>query len=177
MQMRNEPAMVSGENHRMHAPDIQILPLRTSEDRIAFRTLNEEWITRHFVMEKKDREILNDPDKEILAKGGHIFMAHAGEEIVGCVALIPMGRGVYELSKMAVSQKLRGLGIGRKLLLRAIEEAKALGAKSLFLGSSTKLKSAVHLYESAGFRHVPPIEIPPMPYTRADVFMEMRFDH
>jgi N-acetylglutamate synthase-like GNAT family acetyltransferase len=72
---------------------------------------------------------------------------------------------------MAVSPRLRGLGVGRRLLEHTIAEARALGAKSLFLGSSKKLKNAVHLYESVGFRHVAPDEIPPMPYTRADVFM------
>jgi hypothetical protein len=45
----------------------------------------------------------------------------------------------------------------------------------LFLGSNTKLQSAIHLYESVGFRHVAPENLPPMPYTRADTFMEMLF--
>ncbi len=156
-------------------PDrLEIRPLRSLEDRCAFRKLNEEWITRYFVLEDKDREILGDPDNTILRKGGRIFMVHAGDDVVGCVALIPLGNGVYELSKMAVSPRLRGLGVGRRLLEHTIAEARALGATSLFLGSSTKLKNAVHLYESVGFRHVPPEEIPPMPYTRADVFMAMR---
>jgi N-acetylglutamate synthase-like GNAT family acetyltransferase len=99
--------------------------------------------------------------------------AAATAEIVGCVALIPMGNGVYELSKMAVSPRLRGLGIGRTLLEHAIAQARAIGAQSLFLGSSTKLANAVHLYESVGFQHVPPERLPPMPYARADVFMKL----
>lgn len=151
-----------------------IRPLQSVEDRRAFRTLNEEWITRYFVLEDKDREILGDPDHAILRKGGRILMVQFGDELVGCVALIPLGNGVYELSKMAVSPRLRGHGVGRRLLEHTIAEARAMGATSLFLGSSTKLTNAVHLYESVGFRHVPPAEIPPMPYTRADVFMMMR---
>jgi N-acetylglutamate synthase-like GNAT family acetyltransferase len=162
------------ESGELNAPAVEIRPLKTSADRNAFRALNEEWITRYFVLEKKDREILDDPETAILSKGGHIFMVHAEGHAVACVALIPMGDGVYELSKMAVSPRLRGFGIGRRLLLYAIEKAKAIGAKSLFLGSSTKLKNAVHLYESVGFRHVPPENIPPMPYTRADVFMTIQ---
>ncbi len=43
-------------------------------------------------------------------------MAYAGADAVGCVALIPMRDGVYEISKMAVSPNLRGRGIGRRLL-------------------------------------------------------------
>lgn len=156
-------------------PDrLEIRPLQSVADRSAFRTLNEEWITRHFVLEDKDREILGDPDNAILRKGGRIFMVQAGDDVVGCVALIPLGNGVYELSKMAVSPRLRGRGVGRRLLEHTIAEARALGATSLFLGSSTKLTNAVHLYESVGFRHVRPEEIPPMPYTRADVFMMLR---
>ena len=49
-----------------------------------------------------------------------------------------------------------------------------MGARALFLGSSTKLPNAVHLYESVGFRHVPAESLPPMKYVRADVFMEMK---
>lgn len=154
-------------------PIVEIRSPAPGDDATAFRTLNEEWITRYFTLEPKDREILNDPVNSILRKGGHIFMAYAGAEAVGCVALIPMRVGVYELSKMAVSPQLRGRGIGRRLLQHAIAQAKCLGARSLFLGSNTRLKDAVHLYESVGFRHVEPERLPPMPYSRADVFMEM----
>jgi N-acetylglutamate synthase-like GNAT family acetyltransferase len=153
--------------------EIEIRPLLPGDDATAFRTLNEEWINRHFVLEAKDRETLSDPENSILLKGGHIFMVYAAGEPVGCVALIPMRDGVYELSKMAVSPSLRGQGIGRRLLQHTIDQARLLGARSLFLGSSTKLPSAIHLYESLGFRHVPPELLPPMPYARANVFMEI----
>lgn len=152
---------------------IEIRPLLPGGDTTAFRTLNEEWISRHFTLEARDVETLADPEGSILRKGGHIFMVHSGHEAVGCVALIPMSDGVYELSKMAISPRLRGRGIGRRLLQHAIDQARLIGARSLFLGSSTKLPNAVHLYESMGFRHVQPETLPPMPYTRANVFMEM----
>jgi len=74
---------------------------------------------------------------------------------------------------MSVSPALRNRGAGRRLILAAIETATELGATSLFLGSSTKLPSAVHLYESVGFTHVPAERIGPMPYARANVFMEL----
>ena len=100
-------------------------------------------------------------------------MAYADSEAVGCVAPIPMQDGVYELSKMAASPHLRGRGLGRRLLQHAIAQARSSGARSLFLGSNTRLKDAVHLYESVGFRHLKPEDLPPMAYSRADVFMEM----
>jgi putative acetyltransferase len=158
-------------------PAIWIRPLLAGDDTTAFRTLNEEWITRHFALEAKDRETLGDPEGVILKQGGHIFMVWTSiddeAEAVGCVALIAMGDGVYELSKMAVSPKMRGMGVGRKMLEHAVAQAKEIGAKRLFLGSNSKLADAVHLYESVGFEHLPEERRPRMPYRRANVFMEM----
>jgi putative acetyltransferase len=93
-------------------------------------------------------------------------------EAVGCVAPMPDGNGAYELSKMAIAPALRGRGAGRALLSAAIDHARELGARSLFLGSSRKLANAVHLYEALGFEHVAP-ETLDMPYARADVFMQL----
>ncbi len=152
---------------------LEIGPLRTEEDAHAFRTLNEEWITRYFSLEAKDVETLNDPENTILRKGGRIFVARSPAGTVGCVALMAMGDGVYELSKMAVDPALRGHGLGRRLLAYAIAEARSMGARSLFLGSNSRLQNAVHLYESAGFRHVPRERVPLSGYVRANVFMEM----
>lgn len=96
--------------------NIEIRSLLVGEDAAAFRTLNEEWIARHFTLEPKDVETLGDPENSILRKGGYIFMGYADGDAAGCVALIPMSGGVYELSKMAVAPHLRGQGIGRRLL-------------------------------------------------------------
>jgi putative acetyltransferase len=171
--MRCDDLQTRATKHEVHPAEVEIRSLRAGDDMTAFRTLNEEWITRYFVLEAKDQETLGDPEKTILRKGGQVLMAYLDVDAVGCVALIPMGEGVYELSKMAVAPQFRGLGIGRKLLQHVISEARAIGARSLLLGSSKKLEDAVHLYEAVGFRHVPPENLPPMPYVRADVFMEM----
>jgi len=163
-----------GEDGGVSRDEIEIRPLEIGEDGTAFRLLNEEWISRYFRLEAKDRETLGDPEGTILRKGGRVYQAWSGGEVVGCLALIPMGDGVYELSKMAVSPALQGKGIGRRLLLHAIAEARALGAASLFLGSNSTLKNAVHLYEAVGFEHVPAESLPDMHYARADVFMRMK---
>jgi putative acetyltransferase len=144
-------------------------------DADAFRRLNEDWIEKYFGMEEQDHLILDDPEGHILARGGHIFVAVAEGKVIGCCALILQQPGVFELGKMAVAEEYRGQGIGRRVLEYTIAQARALGAKSLTLGSNTKLANAVHLYESLGFRHVAPENIPPSPYARANVFMELQF--
>ena len=100
-----------------------------------------------------------------------MLIASWEDRIVGCAALIPAAEGVFELSKMAVDAAERGRGIGRKLLAAALERARKLGTTSLLLVSNSP---AVGLYESVGFRHVPPDEIGPMHYERADVFMKLQ---
>jgi putative acetyltransferase len=155
------------------ATALQIRPFQEG-DASAFRQLNEHWIKKYFALEEHDHIALGDPENNILRLGGHIFMAVTDSgEPVGCCALIPLRPGVFELAKMAVAEHCRGCGIGRKLLQYTLDQAKTLGAKCLFLGSNTKLASAVHLYESVGFRHLPPESLPPSPYVRANVFMSM----
>ena len=142
-------------------------------DAPAFRALNEEWIAHHFALEAEDRRQLDDPVAAYIDPGGRILIAELDGQAVGCVALVPDGSGACQLSKMAIAPALRGQGAGRRLLAAAIAEARQMGARSVYLGSSRKLANAVHLYEDAGFEHVPP-ETLDMPYLRADVFMRLR---
>jgi putative acetyltransferase len=155
------------------ATQTTIRELQPGEDGTDFRTLNEEWIAKLFTIEPRDREILGDPETHILSRGGHVYLVEAEGQTVACVALIPTGDDVYEVSKMAVSPTLRGRGIGRQLLEHTIAEGRKIRAKSLFLRSSTKLENAVHLYESLGFHHVPNETLPESHYARADVFMSL----
>jgi putative acetyltransferase len=154
---------------------VRVRPLESDSDAAAFRALNEEWIALHFTIEERDRRQLGDPVAAYVDTGGAILIAERDGVVVGCVALATDGSSAFELSKMAVSVRLRGRGVGRKLLAGAIDHARALGARSVFLGSSTKLPSAVHLYESFGFRHVPR-ETLRLTSTRIDVFMELELE-
>lgn len=142
-------------------------------DEAAFRELNEQWIDAHFGIEEKDREVLGNPRKYVLDPGGAIVMAIQDWEAVGCCALLAMGDDTFEVAKMTVSGKLRGQGVGRRLLASVIEQAKTMKAKKLYLETNSKLSDAIHLYESLGFQHVPLERVQPSPYARANVFMEM----
>src|ERR1700733_12640053 len=93
------------------SPKIEIRALLPGDDATAFRTLNEEWIARYFSLEARDIENLGPPQPSIRPKGGSIFMVYADSLPVGCAALIPLGQGGYDLSKMASSPQLRGRGI------------------------------------------------------------------
>ncbi|WP_430423386.1 GNAT family N-acetyltransferase [Phenylobacterium sp.] len=135
----------------------------------AFRTLNEAWISKYFALEPKDREVLGDPQGKIIAKGGAVFMALHDGEPVGCVALMKMDDGGYEVAKMTVSETLRGSGLGRLLMQRCIDAGAELGATRLYLETNSTLGPALGLYRAMGFKDLAPTDTP---YARADVFME-----
>jgi putative acetyltransferase len=135
----------------------------------AFRVLNEAWISKYFVLEPKDREVLNDPQGKIIDTGGRVFMALHDGEAVGCAALLKMDDGGYEVAKMTVSETLRGSGMGKLLMQRCIDAGAELGATRLYLETNSTLAPALGLYRAMGFRDLAPTETP---YIRADVFME-----
>ncbi len=139
------------------------------EWRAHFARLNLDWLERHFTVEDIDRRVLGDPESHILAAGGHVFFAAAGDQVVGTGALIRESDGVYELTKMAVDPQQQGRGIGRLIVQAAIDRFIASGGTTLFLESSSKLAPALHLYESLGFRHRG--RKPGSRYARSDVYM------
>jgi putative acetyltransferase len=144
-------------------------------DEGAFRRLNEDWIVRYFTLEPKDEDSFADPRGAILDRGGRIFVALSQGQPVGCCALVATVPGEFEVAKMAVAEACRRSGIGRRLLEKTIAAARAAGAHRLYLETNRKLAGAIRLYESLGFRHLPPERIVRSPYARADVYMELNF--
>nr|WP_315173838.1 GNAT family N-acetyltransferase [uncultured Flavobacterium sp.] len=148
---------------------VEIIPFSIA-NKEAIKTLNLEWLQKYFKVEPKDELVLSNPVEEIINKGGKIYYALYDKEIIGTVSLIKMNATTFELSKMAITEKVQGLGIGRQLIDFCIEEAKKLGIKKLILYSSRQLKPALHLYESFGFKEIP---VESGVYERADIKMEL----
>lgn len=138
----------------------------------AFRELNIEWLEKYFRVEPIDDAMLRHPDELIIADGGAILFAKQGDSVVGTAALKHHGKGVYELTKMAVTERCQGAGIGRMLVLSCLEKYREIGGRRLYLESHSSLQPAIRLYESVGFEHCPPSR--PSEYQRADVYMVYR---
>jgi putative acetyltransferase len=139
-------------------------------DEAEFRRLNEAWIAKYFGVEAKDLQAFDNPMNKIVAKGGEIFMASIGDTVVGCVALIKMRDGEYELAKMATDESYQRRGIARAVMNAAIAWARRKHATRIYLETNHTLDAAIALYGSCGFQHIPP---QPSVYKRADVFMEL----
>lgn len=134
------------------------------------KILNVEWLKKYFKVEAKDELMLSDPQGEIIDKGGMIFYAKYDNKIVGTVALLKIDEITFELSKMAVTDGVQGMGIGQKLLEHCLKIAKQKGIKKLILYSNRKLSPALYLYQKFGFKEGPLEE---GIYERADIKMEL----
>lgn len=143
------------------------------EFQIDFARLNYAWIEQYFKVEETDRQSLEDPNKKIIKPGGHIFMAQIGNDIVGTCALVRADDDTYELAKMAVAETARGKGVGWLLGKAAVEKAKELGVRTVFLESNTVLRPAISLYQKLGFEKV---VRSPSPYERCNIQMQLDID-
>ena len=137
----------------------------------AFASLNYEWIESTYGVEEHDREILDAPFEKIIKPGGQIFFALADDTVAGTAALENQGPDAFELVKMAVSPKFRGLGIGDRLMNACIEYALLAKRSRITLDSNTKQAAAICLYRKYGFREVP--LDPNSPYSRVNIRMEL----
>jgi ribosomal protein S18 acetylase RimI-like enzyme len=147
---------------------ITIIPF-SSDLKEPIKTLNIEWLKKYFKIEPKDELVLSNPQEEIIDKGGMIFYAKYNDAIVGTASLLKMNDTTFELSKMAVTDGVQGLGIGQKLLEHCIKVAEKQKIETLLLYSNRKLLPAIHLYEKFGFKE---IELEDGIYERADIKMK-----
>jgi molybdopterin-guanine dinucleotide biosynthesis protein A len=97
-----------------------------------------------------DRD-LDDPAGAYVA----LWIATAGDEVAGSVALRDLGDGAYELKRMYLRSAHRGRGVGKRLLGTALDWARAKGARVVRLDTTERMIAARRLYESEGFVRVP----------------------
>lgn len=140
-----------------------------------FARINYNWINKYFTVEEADKKSLDNPEDDILNKGGYIYFARVDGEIAGTCALKNLGNGKYELAKMGVDDTFQGKQIGKKLGLAIIEKARAIGAKILWLESNRKLSPALNLYRRLGFKELPNTS-DVSDYERSDIQMQIVFN-
>ena len=151
-------------------PPVRIEPFGPSHA-AAFDRLNRAWLVDHGLLEPADEVHLSDPHGSILNAGGQILVAVENEEVVGTCAILPHGPGTAEIVKLTVAPAARGQGLGRKLLDACLAWAREHDIARVTLLSSTRLGSALKLYEAMGFERRPlPAD---QPYATADVYMEI----
>lgn len=83
-----------------------------------------------------------------------IFVAEHGGRFAGSVAVKGIPRATAQLRFLIVEAHARGLGIGRRLVRRVLDHARASGERRILLETASDLAAARGLYAAHGFRKV-----------------------
>ena len=89
------------------------------------------------------------PSADVSADRQEYILAHAGHDLVGCVG-IEVRDGAALLRSFAVTDRLRGQGLGEALYERIVAHASLRGAKTAYVLTST----AEHFCAKRGFEKV-----------------------
>lgn len=99
-----------------------------------------------------DADLLALPDNYRAAGGAFDVIVNGRNEVLGTVGLWPLGANAVELRKMYFASTLRGYGVGKAVLNRALLLARAQGFEFMELETARVLTSAIGLYRSFGFQ-------------------------
>ena len=155
--------------------DVTILPV-TSESHIsAARELFLEYAQSlgfSLCFQSFDQELASLPGKYAPPEG-RLLLAYVGDRLAGCGALRPLDfeNGICEMKRLYVRPQFRGLGLGRKLALALMEEARQIGYRRMRLDTvADVMRDAVMMYRAMGFYEISPYTENPQPST---LYMEI----
>ncbi|HEX6923587.1 MAG TPA: GNAT family N-acetyltransferase, partial [Bacillales bacterium] len=90
-------------------------------------------------------EFMGDP------AGGDLWIAEVNGEIAGSIAITSQDQKMAQLRWFIMDENYQGLGIGKKLMDKAVAFCKDTGYQGVFLWTVNKLEAARYLYQKYGF--------------------------
>ncbi|WP_397606722.1 GNAT family N-acetyltransferase [Silanimonas sp.] len=97
---------------------------------------------------------------------GRLFLAMDEGVPLGCVALRAIDTRRAEMKRLFVRPEGRGRGVGRALIARVLDEARAIGYLEVVLDTLPSMTEAQELYARFGFRDIAPYAATPIAGTR-----------
>lgn len=104
-----------------------------------------------------DLLFLADPSMEMIgayAQNGECVVAESEQRVIGAYILLQTAPGNVEIMNVAVAEDLQGRGIGKKLMLDAIQLAKNQGYTTIHVATGNSSIGQLALYQKCGFRMV-----------------------
>lgn len=100
---------------------------------------------------------------EYAPPAGRLYLVYVDGSPAACVALRKIADGICEMKRLYVRPSHRGLGIGRQLVLKLIEDARSLGYSKMRLDTLPSMQRAQELYRAIGFKPIEPYRANPVP--------------
>jgi ribosomal protein S18 acetylase RimI-like enzyme len=147
---------------------LKILPASTPQDFRDIRILFGEYsglVAEALCFQNFDQELEALPG-EYAPPGGVLLIARDADganAAAGCVALRRLDDGTGEMKRMYVRAQHRSSGLGRKLAIAVIDEARKRNYARVVLDTLPKLAPAIALYRDLGFRETGPYLASPTP--------------
>ncbi len=115
----------------------------------------QEWLSVDLCFQGFEKELVNLPGKYAESRGC-LLLAREAEAIVGCVGLWPLDDAICEMKRLFVRPSWRGRGVGRRLAVAIIDEARKRQYASMRLDTMPRLEAALALYRALGFADIEP---------------------
>jgi DNA-binding MarR family transcriptional regulator/GNAT superfamily N-acetyltransferase len=91
---------------------------------------------------------------ELTPPAGLLLIARLREEPVGCGGLKFHKNNIADLKRMWIAPRVRGLGLGKRLLLTLEQSAREMGVTILHLETNRSLIEAIQMYRQNGYQEV-----------------------
>jgi len=101
---------------------------------------------------------------------GLFLLAWHEDELAGGAGLRMIEPAVCEMKRLYVYDQFKNRGVGRRLCIALIQEARNLGYEKMRLDTLDRMKSAIELYKSLGFKEIESYRFNPYPTT---TYMEL----
>lgn len=110
----------------------------------------QQWLGVDLCFQDFENEMQSLPGKYAEPRGC-LLLARDGDAIAGGVGMWPLSETLCEMKRLFVRDPWKGQGLGRKLAVAILDEAKARGYQRMCLDTLGHLTAAQALYLDLGF--------------------------
>ncbi|UII54209.1 GNAT family N-acetyltransferase [Cytobacillus spongiae] len=99
--------------------------------------------------------LLADPNKKLVKEyimRGECYILEEDENPIGVFVLLPTRPDTIELVNVAVAKPYQGRGLGKSLIIHAVQVSREKGYKTIEVGTGNSSINQLVLYQKCGFR-------------------------